>query len=581
MAEMKEWTLMFYFAGDNPLAPGIVAQLKSLKNAGYHPEANVVAYFDPQPAGTPAHIFDVNGILKLKYPDKDDIGFASNDTFVRNLIEDRLWGNETSRKGKPIREMVKQQFERRHKNYTYSLPPLTKELAEAEHGENSGSGPEKSLRSFINFCADAYPAKHYMLFILGHGLVVGDDVFLFDEHAAEHSVTLIQLGDALAEFKGRIPKGSEFELVSFHSCSMSSLEVAFQLQGTANYMLASQGPAFVGSWPYRQILIRVFNDLKDNLKDHTEIDVKVMLRKIFDYVYYNSTDYLLAGYSFDLCLFDLNESKVTAIAEPIYDLSKALIDGLKNVENPLVSYSILLAHWKSQSQWQENYTDLCDFCFCLYGYCEDFIKAVNAPSPYEKIRAACKRVMDVLMEPDSEHSDNPIILAKFAGPDSQYSHGLSVFFPWTRPTADRKIMKKDKDGKTEYECYRFNQTGWFDFLNQYWGPQELNKPVAGSTMRASRKDEADKAKYDPREESTEDDNLFEDIASLMFNAAGPLNVNGALNDSGKVNPQDPTGDECTCGSIKNYLRDTRKRRERGERANPTFSAKQNRTLFGD
>ncbi len=42
MPETKEWTLMFYLASDNPLAPSIVSQLKALKNAGFHSEANVI-----------------------------------------------------------------------------------------------------------------------------------------------------------------------------------------------------------------------------------------------------------------------------------------------------------------------------------------------------------------------------------------------------------------------------------------------------------------------------------------------------------------------------------------------------------
>jgi len=44
---LREWTVMFYFASDNPLAPAIVSQLKAIKNAGYHPDINVVAQFDP------------------------------------------------------------------------------------------------------------------------------------------------------------------------------------------------------------------------------------------------------------------------------------------------------------------------------------------------------------------------------------------------------------------------------------------------------------------------------------------------------------------------------------------------------
>src|SRR5437868_2859809 len=112
MAEIKEWTLMFYFASDNALAHEIVSQLKSIKNAGFQQDVNVVASFDPQPVGTPAHIFDINAVRKavrqLKYPrNPDDIRFAADDPFVRDLIEDRLWGDELSRDGKTtIRQLV-------------------------------------------------------------------------------------------------------------------------------------------------------------------------------------------------------------------------------------------------------------------------------------------------------------------------------------------------------------------------------------------------------------------------------------------------------------------------------------------
>ena len=571
---MKEWTLMFYFASDGPLAPGIVSQLKSIKNAGYHPEANVVAYFDPQPVGTPAHVFDVNAIYKLIDPEPR-IGFDPNDPFVRSLIDDRLWRDEKDRNGKKIRDLIIDQLKKK-KNRIYNRPEAPKPLAtkigaqpSTNHHEKSEPGAQESLETFLNFCAENYQAKHYMLFILGHGLVVGDDVFLFDEHATEQSVTLRGLGHALDSFKTLISGWGELELVSFHSCSMSSLEVAFELQGTANYMLASQGPAFVGSWPYREILLRVFNEVeKGTLK--TPQGVKKMFGNIFDYVYHNSTDYLLAGYPFDLCLCDLSELKLAAVVEPLKELSRALVEALKNLDNPLANYCILLAHWKSQSHWQQNYTDLFDFCFCLDGYCADFVDKVNDPSSYTRIQDACVEVMRVL---EKSSLNNPVIRADSAGPDSQYSHGLSVFFPWTRPISDRVIVREGEESKTEYELYRFNQTEWFSFLDQYWGPQESDKPVEGSTMRAPHKEELkDKA-------PSADDALFEDIASLMFNANGALNTASALGPGDKVNPPDPTGDECTCGSIKNYRRDTRARAKRGDMAEAPFPV--NHTAFAD
>jgi Clostripain family len=604
----EKWTLMFYFASDNALAHEIVYQLKSIKNAGFQQDVNVVTYFDPQPVGTPAHIFDINAVRKavrkLKDPENpDDIGFAADDPFVRDLIEDRLWGDELSRDEKTtIRQLVIDQLQaNKHITYNPPVPPsFTDEQAEA--GQEDNSGPTNSLRSFLKFCAENYQAEHYMLFILGHGLVVGDDVFLLDEHAAKRSVTLRELGDALTFFKGQIG-GAQFELVGFHSCSLSSLEVAFQLQDTANYMLASQGPAFVGSWPYRQILIRVFKDVAEAKLGRPD-DVKKMLGKIFDYVYFNSTDYLLAGYSFDLTLCDLRPDKLITLEEPIKGLSAALVAGLQDEANPLVKYVILLAHWESQSYFQENYTDLYDFCLCLRKYCKKFSAATEGLAGIQDalagIQAASEEVRLVLrkqvsgqpnqpIDPDSLvvpnqpiDPNNPVIKANFAGPDSQFSHGFSVYFPWARPMADRKIIK-------EYKEYNFNRTTWFDFLDQYWGKED---DLPRSTMRDSHKTEVNNnaieaaaaaANGDPNAKPMEviesdEAKLNEDIASLMFNAEGPLNVNGALSGE-KPNPQGTTGDECTCGSIKNFPRDTRARRDRGKSATkkPTYPTNQTTT----
>src|SRR5215813_3947354 len=337
MPNQQEWTLMFFFASDNALAPGIVSQLKAIKNAGFYPGASVIVQYDPRTLGTPTHIFDVNLINKIKRP-QGHIGFEGDDPFVRNLMEDKLWRDQKDRFGNEIRERIRDFV---GNDYDPPFPPDSDGAAEPSVKE--------SLWYFLKFCADYYPARNYMLFILGHGVVVGNDVFLFDEHAAEQSLTLHQLGKVLTRFKQRIRRhAGEFQLVSFHSCSVSSLEVAYEIQGTANYMLASQGPAFVGSWPYRQILIRVFNDLRKLNEDNTPINVEEMIRKMFFYCLYNSTDFMLAGYSFDLCLCHL--TRVPLLTTALRRLSMALAGG---VAHPKVRQKILLAHWKSQSYWQE------------------------------------------------------------------------------------------------------------------------------------------------------------------------------------------------------------------------------------
>src|SRR5690242_13174357 len=102
MCEPKEWTLMFYFATDNPLAISAVSQLKAIKDAGFHPNANVVAQFDPYTEGTPTHVFDVNVINKLKADGQANIGFNDDGLIVRSLIEDKLWRDEETTSPPPV-----------------------------------------------------------------------------------------------------------------------------------------------------------------------------------------------------------------------------------------------------------------------------------------------------------------------------------------------------------------------------------------------------------------------------------------------------------------------------------------------
>ena len=514
MPELKEWTLMFYFASDNPLAPGIVSQLKSLKAAGYHPDANVVTQFDPYTEGTPTHIFDVNLLNKLKHPGIVNVGFQGNDPFVRNLVEDKLWRDQTTRNGDLVRVALKELLqEQREITYMAPVPPndnLTSHLKLREPMEEPD--PQESLKSFLDFCRLRYPARHYALFILGHGVVVANDVFLYDEHASKQSVTLTELGLAMREFHKEVKlESAEFEFVSFHSCSVSSLEVAYELKDTANYMLASQGPAFVGSWPYRSILIRIFNDL---VRYSGNIDIRQMLLRIYRYCLHNSADYLLAGYSFQLTLCDLR--RVKEIKEPIESLAQALKTGLDDQSTTDV---IQLAHLKSQSFFQELYSDLYDFCFCINNKIDDLrgrtcqcgnARCSHATPPMRDLYLACSKVMDMLVKEEPPRSGvDPaegkiVISAEFVGYQYQYSHVLSILLPWVRPVADRRIL-------AEYREYKFTKDAgehsWFSFLDKYFE----------TTMRAPSSDEIDKRRGPRRlsDQEQSEQNLYEDIANLI------------------------------------------------------------------
>ncbi len=604
---------MFYLASDNPLAPAVVAQLKALKQAGFHPDANVIAHFDPQTEETPTHVFEVNLINKLNNPGKANIGFRGNDPFVRTLIEDKLWRNQKGRDGTKIRELIKNSLPE-GLAYDPPLPPVTRIVRDSGKRKNSNEvGPKESLAKFLKFCFDEYPAHHYMLFLLGHGQIVGNDIFLFDEHAAdEQSLSLKDLGEVLGKFKERMTnQKAPFELVGFHSCSVSSLEVAYELQGTANYMLASQGPAFVGSWPYRQILISIFNDLESRKRSKSALkkeDIEETINRIFEYCRHNSSDYILAGYSSDLALCKLD--KVADIKQPLKELSDLLVKSLTDESESLIAEFVQLSHLKAQSYWQENYTDLFDFCLCLREQCEKYERAAKQMAErlmtevpqterlmtetMQAIYTAAGNVIKVLTKGTREDPDKLVVRAEFLGPAYQYSHGLSVFFPWVEPSEDNQIRQ-------EYAEYNFKETGWGNFLGLTSGN---GKPSAAGhassekrpgyfhhTRRLTHKEEQLKRREEQlkrakqrmhgeavvKEEILPETStlmLQEDIASLVYNEEGQLSNESALG-GGKTSAIDPTGDDCACASIKNYPRDTRALSKKGSRAH---SEKRSRAL---
>jgi hypothetical protein len=613
----KEWTLMFFFASDNALAPGVVSQLKAIKEAGFHPNVNVVTQFDPRTVGTPTHIFDVNIIEKLRNHGGSDIGFCgSDDPRVRDLLEDKLWRTQKTRHRKNVREEYKKLLKQYEniEDYDPPLPPASRgAYTYVGQGVPQEPSPKESLESFLTFCRTRYPARHYMLFILGHGIVVGNDIFLFDEHSGVDSLTLKELGGVLRGFEEEIhPEGSRLELISFHSCSVSALEVAYELSGTARFMLATQGPAFVGSWPYRQILIRVF-------KEGSKINVKKLVVDIFYLCLYNSTDFLLAGYSFDLCLCNLDA--VPCLTCDLRELSNALVAALPlppesdpeddpcgpthpapatpkpDSVHPLVAQMaksfILLSHWKAQSYWQENYIDLFDFCKCFIRLCKDFENATSEldplPGVLRRIKDACavlvgkKDVCPVLVGklekegtgkfeeddpviPDNEKCKYKVIVRdEYAGPSFQYSHGLSVFFPWSEPESDNPIWSRPEAVPPivgEYEKYVFETTHWRDFLIRYFKVTKRDTQRQ-EDMNDWQEDMHTQCGELQRQKQDDFDELREDMASLVYNDEGALSNESAL---GKPIPTDETGDDCTCPSIKNYPRDTRARSQRGEQA---------------
>lgn len=519
--EKKKWTLMFFFASDNILSPSMLTQIKAIKSAGYQKDTNVLLHFDPNEKGAPTRIFEINrNDSRENQPSR--IGDC-NGPLVSVLTGD----------DKTPKHLAREQID----------------------AVEAGS----ALERFVTLCREQYPAEHYMLFMIGHGMVVGRDAFLPDDNPIS-AIGLTELGGILNRFSDQIKTNNGvLELIGMHSCSMSGVEVAYELQGTANYMMASQGISFLGAWPYRQMLITIYNAVEDEPADGSEpLNILELVKEMHDLCIQHSADFMMGGYSADLCLCTLKSNNVRNLGDPLKSLALALMNGL---DNSRCRDLILLAHLKSQSYWQETYTDLYDFCLSLRRLCvkrEERRPPLQDTRPSRPIRRydqmqkaiedACQRVMNMLAPREPTDATGPVIRTDFIGAGSQYSHGLSIYFPWSEPVEDKSVAALSNYGN--YVFTRSATSPWLEFLKLYF--HRTQRP---DRLREDREFHDVDLSYQTGPGFQE----AVDAARSAFSVPGiqpgiPQSVPSTALD-GKVSPPDAGGDACICPSIKNYSRE--------------------------
>jgi hypothetical protein len=542
----RELTVLVYFGSDNPLAPLVVSQIKAIKDAGFQENTSVLVYFDPMEKGAPTQLYDVNSARKKKL--KTMIG-DGQDPYVRNMCEDKV---------------------------------DLKDFSEAKGSEiDPHTAPAvKSLENFINFALKNREAKNYMLFLVGHGMIVANDAFLPDEDPVS-GITL----EELKRLCGKFTKEGEqtpLQLLALHSCSMSSIEVAHQLKGQARYLLSSQGTVFVNGWPYRQLLKKTLfrvNKVKDDARTNAisenkteaeveaavasaEVNYSELIRKLHFLCLFNFTDFMWAGYSCDFALCSLDPDRFKTVRERVQSLVSAMKVGLAP-EVSIVKDLILLAHWEAQSFWTENYTDLWDFCQCLGKRCDAVADSIKATDPdhataktLQNISALCEAVREALAPKERENRRNGVVhQSDNFGSEFQYARGLSVYFPWSKPLDDQMLVDSTPaDGEPaarkpistkvleRYANYDFTRDygddSWLSFLEEYFR----------STKRGQSTDKLAKlAEHFERQGFSQDEIDMGIKRARAAASAGILKRTAELKRTPEEGP-----DDCACPSIKNY-----------------------------
>ncbi|MFN0086431.1 MAG: clostripain-related cysteine peptidase [Blastocatellia bacterium] len=427
----KLWNVMIHMAADNNLKDECIYELNEILGIGRLTELDVVAQFD---SGSSVTVYD------YRVPEPDEAATSTASRAEADLVDPPELDD--------IARLIITGRE--------ELQRISDSQIIADFLQQHGSGEK------FNFIS-----------LSGHGAGAVGEFLPSDDPPNALSIPELK-SRVLEPLANRLREG-KIDLLGLDSCLMSMVETCFQLQGLVRILISAEGLEQNAGWPYHKIL----RDLQANPRTPPRELAKRVVR---DYVR-NYAPYYASGISVDLSACDLGDEKMNALTSAIRHLAARL---RQNLLLPQVESAILIAHWRAQSYKFEQYTDLWDFCHLLktsldngifntaefkspsllFDEWEAFSKTPGTPDRWaafketatyweevrREIEDGCRDVMAAI--------DNVVIDSGYHGAAFQHSHGLSIYFPWSKTELARNIAP--------YSELAFSSaTGWDQFLIAY------------------------------------------------------------------------------------------------------------------
>jgi cysteine peptidase C11 family protein len=418
----KEWSMFTFMAGDNNLSQDGLMDVIEMEKAGSSPSTNVVAEMD-------ADAGDFEGSIRWEITQKD----PRTNTGPRKVME---------------------------------------RIPEAD------SGDPNTLKNFLKWSKDLYPAQNYLVVLWNHGsgfryrgwrggpgnsisaranlglqghrkpLFVSSKILKRPPNAARNiladdmtrnSVDMIELGKALREsgFYG----SKKIEVLGFDACLMNMLEVAFEMSNYAKYIVGSEELEPGKGWPYTLDV--------DSLKVPKITSMELVKNLVKNYrKFYNlkteRNQWPITQSAIDLSTLDKVAASVNGFGSA---LSSTLPDSM-----PLISRIREQVQSYAAAADYDDYCDLADFADLCKNNIDD-----------KKVKQFASETISNLKK--------AVMAEAHLGDEVKHSHGLTIWLPETE--------SKYRNNRKAYELLAMTKKykGWNQFLATYHpAPNRKDQP---------------------------------------------------------------------------------------------------------
>ncbi len=309
--EKANWTIMYYVDGDNNLENFLYKDLNEIEGVDFsNKKVQVIALVDR-----------ING-------------YYSGDG---NWADTRAYkvGFDSS-------------------GFNSTLSSATKRIAIPSLGiTKSGSielnmGHKTTLANFISFCKSSYPAQNYMLLMSNHGggwrssdgnkeeriKKIGiRKAICWDDTNWGDSLYMKEVREAIESGFGATDK---IDIIALDACLMGMVEVAAELKGVADILIASEETIPGYGFPYTQIMRQV----KNHADDITPIEFATFIVDQYYTVYTNGTNVEGSGEIYtDITLSAIDLSRIDTVVTEINNLGSDLDNSITCGDARLLTFS--------------------------------------------------------------------------------------------------------------------------------------------------------------------------------------------------------------------------------------------------
>lgn len=343
-----------------------------------------------------------------------------------------VWGDEFDRQLQPLRD-------READNTIFASPVVQfKDKASMMHPQ--------SLKDFVSWGMEKYPAKHYVLVLMGHG---GAWTGSLKMNPSEIGMA-VQAG--VQEANHNSGRNDHIDALVFNSCYMGNLESVEEMRKSADITIASQMSARTAifyNWP------SFIQNLQDSLADGKEFDARKLAKDYVDLFRQEGDEnagqpeMIRRSRESYVTLTALDNKKLGRVTEAwgtfVEDWKKTgvpdemVLGDIKNAKNfPSFAYS---------PEMMFDYGTLRDVGSIAYN-------VINNPKAPEKLKKDCQEIRAALKD--------TVIAEQHTGFKMEGATGLTVWAPTN--AADIALMK---DAYGERVPSFVQETGWNDKLESF------------------------------------------------------------------------------------------------------------------